>query len=246
MKVFIVTAVGFGILEHCEVYTVRSVAEDAAVELAKKLNVPLEAKIEFFPKMTGWIVGNSIEKFITIVEREIQGLELLSVNSWKKSSCKDCCSEQEHCRFHCISAPDYIKSKAEIYAEQAKLYDKIMDPDVESFEIELDYDELLNSDEELDLSSPGGFSFPDDKPLTLQDIQDGKDYKRIYELSEHQLHALVTARIRRCENYYRCVTGVYINQKEALRELKEKTDFSKEIIQNECETLIKIYSILDV
>lgn len=94
---------------------------------------------------------------------------------------------------------------------------------------------------------PGGWSYPDNKPITMKQLKDGNiAYRYLNELSQEQLWALAVARVAKRPNvlflinpnlYPACdKLGLY-GQKYALEELKAKTSTGIVIRNMELEHL---------
>lgn len=88
---------------------------------------------------------------------------------------------------------------------------------------------------------PGGWSYPDKRPLTMKDLKAGADAIMASELTEDQKWALVTARVAKRPNCLFLLTpyggsGLY-SQKYALEELKNRTTSGLIIRTMELENL---------
>lgn len=93
---------------------------------------------------------------------------------------------------------------------------------------------------------PGGWSYPDRKPLSVRDLKEGADSTLLSELSEDQMWALALARVSKRPKvlfliepsmYSACDRPGLYSQKYALEELRAKTSVGIIIRNMELEHL---------
>lgn len=93
---------------------------------------------------------------------------------------------------------------------------------------------------------PAGFSWPDGNPLTIADIKSGLLYKSRAELSDHEMSALVQARIKKMPHYSFYHYDSLLNKENCLEHLKAKDCLGSLVLEDELKILEEELNLLRV